>query len=68
MSAANPLTPFMIEAQKIVIAASAPMADKSAAIKSLGDLLCTPMANSALLAAGFVVTPGSQRPAELAAA
>lgn len=53
MSTTNPLTTFVVEAQKIVIAANNPFADKSAALKSLGDLLCTPMANAALMNAGY---------------
>lgn len=53
MTTTNPLIPCLIKAQEIVVQAGAPGADKAAAIRSLGDLLCNPQVNLALLDAGF---------------
>lgn len=45
MSTTNPLTHYLIEAQKIVLAATARGSDKAEAVQLLADLLCTPAAN-----------------------
>lgn len=48
----NPLAPYMVSTQKIVMAAMAPCADTRAAIIRLARLVCTVEANDALLKAG----------------
>lgn len=45
MSNTNPLTHYLIEAQKIALAATARGSDKAEAVQLLADLLCTPGAN-----------------------
>lgn len=45
MSTTNPLTPYMIDTQKIVLAAIARRRDNAEAVQQLADLLCTPAAN-----------------------
>jgi hypothetical protein len=45
MSTTNPLTHYLIEAQKLVLAATARDVDKGTALQQLADLLCTPAAN-----------------------
>jgi len=44
----NPLTSYLMDAQKIVLAATARGGDQAEAMRRLADLLCTPAANHAL--------------------
>jgi hypothetical protein len=48
MSTTNPLTHYVIEAQKILLAAAARGGDRHEAVERLANVLCSPAANRAL--------------------
>jgi hypothetical protein len=55
----NPLAQYVLEAQRIVYEAMAPMSNKKVAIQRLADLLCTPTVVAELMNAGATPTQGA---------